>query len=427
MKLGPPRVLRVPGFRNLLLAHSVNELGDWLGIVALAVLVYDKTHNPLATTLLFLGTGFVPALLGPALVARVEPLGGRSMLAALYALEAVVFLALALLAGRFALAPVVVLATVDGALALAARSLTRAAAAAVLTPRGLLREGNALLNVGFTSAAAIGPAIGGIAVASLGAREALALDAASFVAVAILIASARTLPDAREEPSPWAERLRAGLRYVVERPLLRRILVAHAAASVFFMAVIPIEVVYAKRTLDTGDTGYGALLAAWGAGMVVGSVGFALARRFRLRVLLPLSALAVGAAYLGLAASGTLAAACGFSALGGAGNGVEWVVLMTVVQELTSERFQARVVGLLQSIVAAMTGAGFVLGGLIAKAASPRMTYLVAGLGVVAVVGVAAPLLRELGAVQEVQPEPEPGPPSPGPPAVRRAGLREVP
>ena len=47
----------------------------------------------------------------------------------------------------------------------------------------------------------------------------------------------------------------------------------------------------------------------------------------------------------------------------------------------------------LESIGAAMPGVGYLLGGLIATAASPRATFLVAGIGVFAIVAVAAPLM----------------------------------
>jgi MFS family permease len=157
--------------------------------------------------------------------------------------------------------------------------------------------------------------------------------------------------------------------------------------------VIPIEVIYAKQTLSAGDTGYGALLASWGAGMVVGSVLFAGMRRTALRYLLFFSTLAVGAAYLGLAAAPTLALACAASGVGGAGNGVQWVALVSAVQEMTGRDLQARVMSVLESIGAAMPGVGYLLGGLVASAQDPRATFLVAGIGVIAVVLLAAPLL----------------------------------
>ena len=43
------RPLRLRGFRQLAGAYTVNELGNWIGEIALAVLVYDQTGSPLAT------------------------------------------------------------------------------------------------------------------------------------------------------------------------------------------------------------------------------------------------------------------------------------------------------------------------------------------------------------------------------------------
>ena len=125
------------------------------------------------------------------------------MLPLLYLAEAVTFVALALTADSFALWLVVALATVDGTLAIGARALTRASAAAVLTPHGLLREGNAIINVGFTGAGAAGPLAGHVAVAALGVQTALLIDAASFVLVAIVLAAA-ALPQVRAQPSASA-------------------------------------------------------------------------------------------------------------------------------------------------------------------------------------------------------------------------------
>src|SRR5205823_5901921 len=65
--------LRDPVFRRLATAYSVNELGNWLGDVALAVVVYDRTRSALATAALFLAARFVPALAAPLAVARLEP------------------------------------------------------------------------------------------------------------------------------------------------------------------------------------------------------------------------------------------------------------------------------------------------------------------------------------------------------------------
>jgi MFS family permease len=386
--------LRKPQFRRLATSYGVNEMGDWMGIVALSVLVFDRTGSAMATAALFLGTRFLPALIAPILVARVEQPPPRFALPVIYCGEAAAFGALALFAGdNFSIVVVVVLATVDGALALAGRALTRAVVAALLEPHGELRAGNAVLNIAFTASAAIGPAIAGLVVAGFGVQSALLLDAASFYAIAWILLTAGPLPQAEPDPGRVRDRVRAGIAYIREVAMLRRLLIAQGMAFVFFAAVIPIEVIYSKQTLGAGDSGYGLLLASWGVGMVLGSIVFARVRRTPLPTLLFFSTLAVGAGYLGLAAAPTLAFACGASIVGGAGNGVQWVSAISAVQELTVAGMQARVMSVLESIGAAMPGLGYLLGGLIASAASPRTTFLVAGIGVFAIVAVAAPLM----------------------------------
>jgi len=364
-----------------------------MGIIALSVLVFDRTDSALATAGLFLGTRFLPALLAPILVARAERPPPRFALPVIYCGEAAAFAGLALLASHFSLAGVIALATIDGALALTGRSLTRAVVAAELEPTGELRAGNALLNVAFTGGAALGPGLAGLIVAGFGVQTALLLDAASFYAIAWILLTAGPMPRAEPEEGRMRDRVRAGVAYIREKAMLRRLLLAQGAAFVFFAAVIPVEVVYAKETLGASDSGYGLMLASWGIGMVLGSLVFAAVRRASLALLLFFSTLAVGAGYLGLAAAPTLAAACAASVLGGTGNGVQWVSTISAVQEMTVAGMQARVMSVLESIGAAMPGVGFILGGVIAATASPRTAFLIAGVGVLAIVAIVSPIL----------------------------------
>jgi len=385
--------LRRPLFRRLAASYTVNELGDWMGIIALSVLVFDRTDSAWATAALFLGTRFLPALFAPVLVAHAERPPPRFALPVIYCGEAAVFGLLALLAGHFSLGAVIALAAIDGALALAGRALTRAVVATALEPTGELRAGNALLNVAFTGGAAVGPALAGLVVAGFGVQSALLLDAVSFYAVAWILFSAGSMPHAEPEAGRMRDRVRAGLDYIRGETILARVLCAQGIAFVFFAAVLPVEVVYVKESLGSDDTGYGLMLASWGVGMVLGSLIFARIRETSLAGQLFFSTLAIGVGYLGLGVAPTLAFACAASVLGGAGNGIQWVAAISAVQELTADTMQARVMAVLESIGAAMPGVGFVLGGAIAALVNPRMTFLAAGSGVIAIVVVMAPLL----------------------------------
>lgn len=390
--------LSIPGFPRLVVSYSVNELGDNLGVVALAILVLDGTGSALATAALFVAARFVPAFAAPWLTARLDRRPVNRSLPALYAVEALAFAALAILAAgdRAWLPAVLALAALDGTLALTGRGISRGAVAVLLNPHGALRRGNAIINVAFAVTSAVGPIAGALLVAAGGASLALAVDAASFALIALLLATARHLPRAAPQDStPWTERVREGFRTVGGQGTLRTLVLAQAAAFVFFFLVIPIEVVYAIETLDAGDVGYGALLASWGVGLVIGSGLFARLSDRSTRTLIVGSTLLVGAGYLGMAAAPTIVLACAASVVGGTGNGVQWVSVLTAVQESLSEALQARVVGLLESIGAAAPGVGFLLGGALAALWSPRIAYLTAGVGVVAVAAVMAQRLRD--------------------------------
>jgi hypothetical protein len=394
MRRGRFAPLAVRPFDRLLASYTLNELGDSVGVVALAVLVYDRTQAVAPTTAFFVAAKFLPALVAPALTARFDQIALRRSLPALYTVEALVFGALALIAdGDFVLALVLALGLIDGALAITGRALTRGAVATVLQPSGLLREGNALMNIGFAVSSVGGAALGGLLISEFGLATALLADAASFLAIAVLLGLTRGLPAARVDREPWRERFGAGMRFASTHAPVRLLLLGEAVALVLFTLVIPIEVIYAKESLGTSDAGFGILLASWGAGIVVGSLVFLLVRRRSPLGLIIASTALIGLAYVGLATADTLLVACLLSILGGAGNGVQWISVVTALQEMTPADYQARIVSLLESLGAAMPGIGFLIGGALTAIGSPRTAYAVAGAGVLALV-LGALLLR---------------------------------
>jgi predicted MFS family arabinose efflux permease len=384
------------------------------------VLVYGETGSAMATSALFIAGQFVPAFFAPALTARVDQLPLRAVLPSIYLAEGVMFAGLAWLASSFSLVPVLVLACLDGILWLTARGLTRGAVNAVLSPRDLLREGNALLNVAFAASNVGGTALGGLLVHLSSVRTALWVDAASFGLIAVILVTSSQLPRAHGEPERFWERMRGGLRYVRESRPVRILLTGQSIALVLFTLIVPIEVVYAETTLMTDEAGFGLLLASWGAGIVLGSLLFVVIKRHSTRVLVLSSTLAMGLAYLGMAVSRELWLACAFSVIGGAGNGNQWVAVMTALQEATPADLQARITGLLESSASAMTGVGFLLGGIITSIWSPPTAFAVAGVGIVLLV-IAGAVAGESALPAHPPPPPEvspllaPGPAQPGP------------
>lgn len=386
--------LRIRGFARLAGSYTLNELADWLATIALSVLVFDATGDPLATTALFVATKFLPALFVPALAARLDGRPVARVLGALHGLEAAGLATLALAAEVFFLPLVLALTLLTGTAAATSRATIRATSVAVLEPDDALREGNAVLNLGFSAMNVGAPAVAGVLVGLVGAGPVLAVASALFLVQAVIMGTARGLRQGEPEAAPWGARLREGIAHVTRDARLRVLLGGQAVVLLLLTMVTPIEVVYAKETLGAGDAGLGILLASWGVGMVAGSALFARERRRPLPLLIFLATLAMALGYVGMAVAPALLSACAASVLGGLGNGVQWVAVMTALQEATEERFQARIAGLLEGILAAAPGAGFLIGGALTALLSPRAAFAAAGIGVLGVLLIGTVALR---------------------------------
>jgi MFS family permease len=255
-------------------------------------------------------------------------------------------------------------------------------------------EGKAAFNLALALATVAGPVLGGAVLALFGPSTALAADGVSFVFAAVLIVCTPGLRVGSCETGSVGEeprrQVRASLRYVARHPVLRMLVFGEGIAFIFFYLVVPVTVVYATRSVHAGPGGYAAILASWGAGAVIGStVHIRLARRVGHATIL-LSTAAVAVAYVGTALAPVLVVACCASVLGGVGNGTQWASVETAVHGVVDESFRLRVSALLESMAALAPGVGIVLGGALTTLFSPRAAYLAAGLGLFALIAVAA-------------------------------------
>jgi MFS family permease len=163
----------------------------------------------------------------------------------------------------------------------------------------------ALGSVNQNLARAIGPAIGGALVAAISVGSVFLINAATFLAVIVVIArwngGRRALAGAlpREQVG---EAVRAGGRYVAASPALRAILLRAAVFVFFASAIWALLPLTARDQLHLGSGGYGLLLGCVGVGAVGGA---ALLPRLRARLspgaMLTVGSLAVGGLALVLA------------------------------------------------------------------------------------------------------------------------------
>jgi MFS family permease len=256
------------------LAILVSHIGTWIHDVAAAWLMAELTSAPLwvaavqaATTLPVVLLAIIAGTLSDIVDRR------RYLIAAQLWMIGVASL-LALLAGLDLLAPwsLLVLTFALGAgaaMALPAQSATTPE----LVPRAELTAAVALGSLGVNLGRAIGPALGGLVLASLGTAWAFGLNALSFLALVIVLWRwRREVPASTLPPEPFGTALGAGLRYARESSVFQAVLVRAAAFFVFGSALTALLPLVVRADLGGGATTYGAMLTGIGLGAIGGAL-----------------------------------------------------------------------------------------------------------------------------------------------------------
>ena len=310
----PPRatfrdVFAVGEFRALWSSVALSTVGDRLALVALTLLVYDRTRSPLLAAVVY-ATGYVPWVIGGLFLAELaDRYPRRSVMVFCDAARAVLVAAMVL-----PHVPLIVLVALLFAVTMFAPPFESAKAS--ITPEILHGElyvlGTGVLQTTLLAGEVAGAVAGGIAVTFLGVRPSLAIDAATFVLSGLLIGlGTRARPAAAKpgnvQPSALA-RMRDGFRQVFGDRALRT-LVLFAWLVVFYTIPAGIAAPYAAR-LGGGPIATGLVIASTAFGTTVAMPLFTRFVRPRQRInwMGPLATLTCGALVLtafhpGLAAS----------------------------------------------------------------------------------------------------------------------------
>jgi MFS family permease len=285
-------VFAVAEFRALWLAQLLSVAGDQLARVALTILVYDRTRSALLAAITFV-VSIVPTFIGGVTLAWLaDRYPRRRVMIVCDLVRAVLVLVMALpgmpIAARVALLFVVTLA---GAPFTSARA---ALYPDVLTGDRYLM-GTAVTLTTLQFAQVLGFAAGGTIVGLFGIRTSLVVDAATFVASAVIVRAwvrvrpaPATLSRQTAEPSRPAG-VMAGVRLVFANRTLRTTMLFGWLAA-FYNAPEGVVTPLA-RTLDGGAIAVGVILAAQALGETTGAIVFSrfVAPATRLRSMGPLS------------------------------------------------------------------------------------------------------------------------------------------
>ncbi len=398
MDVAPLRESR--DFRLLTIGEAITGLGTQAALVALPYQVFVIT-----------GSTFLTGLLG---LAELGPLVGASLFAGAFAdrldrrwLLLACQLALVAVAGGLAVAaflgpPPVWLLFLLAAGASGASAVERVTRTAIVPNTVRPQHLRAALSITFglfQLTMVIGPALGGVLIASLGVGWPYAIDSASCLGMAAAAWAMSPQPPlgvTRREPVLKA--IGTGLGFVRRSQALMASFIIDLAAMTFGMprALFP---VLSINLFHAGARGTGFLYAAVSAGATVAALttGWLAHARYLGRIVLV--SVAVWGAAIALAGLMTsLWPAMLLFALAGAADSVSAVCRSTISQSLTPDHMRGRMSAVFSLVVASGPQLGDVEAGTVAAVTSPRFSIVSGGLACLASVAVVAVCLPGLAA-----------------------------
>jgi predicted MFS family arabinose efflux permease len=370
-------VFAVREFRALWLSMVLSVAGDRLALVALTLLVYGRTRSPLLAAVVY-AAGYLPWVIGGLFLADVaDRRPRRSVMIFCDAVRAVLVAAMAVPG-----VPIAALVALLFAVTMFAPPFESARAA--ITPDILSGEryvlGTAVIQTTFLAGQVAGAVAGGLAVAFIGVRPSLVIDAATFVLSGLLIAlGTRARPAALTESGQepvWA-RMRGGIRLVFGDPALRTLLL-FGWLVVFYTIPEGIAAPYAAR-LGGGYIATGLVIASTAFSTTIATPLFTrfVRPRRRLALMGPLAVLTC-ATLVAAALRPALAVSLVIFSLSAAFGIYQVAANTAFVARVPSQR-RAQAFGIANMGVIVGQGAAFVAAGAAAQVFSPAAVIAVGG------------------------------------------------
>ncbi len=253
---------------RLLVAAGVSTYGDWLTVVALAVLLFQLTHQPEAPALYILAR-FAPKVLGPTLGGSLADRYGPSRVAGGSALaQCILTAAIVVFANAGIIWAILVAVACAGFLGSVGQPGYSATIPRVTSPLRLLRV-NAIYSGLFESSVLVAPVLGALLLPIIRPEFLVAADAVSFAIAGFVMLSLRLQPAVA--PQPWKKDRERAAGVVARDPMLRALAASSFCSAAAITALQAVLVVAAAQRFGQA-TDVGWLYGAVGAGGVAGSL-----------------------------------------------------------------------------------------------------------------------------------------------------------
>jgi MFS family permease len=394
-------------FRILWSGGLVSLVGRQITVVALPFSMYQLTHSSVAVGLIGVAQ-LVPyvalSLVGGTIVDSVDRRRLLLLTQALLAMASAVLMAAALL-GFTAAWLLYVMAGVISAVS-AVNLPTESAIVPNLVRREHLAAALSLDFAQFQASLVVGPAIGGVVIATLGLPVAYGLDVATFAAAIAAALAIAPQPPAGGRTESALRSMIEGFRYVRQQGAIMGGFAIDLNAMIFGMprALFP---ALAAATYHAGPQGLGLLYAAPGVGAVIGSLLSGFVGRIRHQgraVVIAAAGWAVAIGLFGLATM-SLWLGLGLLAIAGASDIISAVARNTILQTTSPDRLRGRMSAANSMVVVGGPFIGDVRAGTVGQLVSPQFSIVSGSVTCVVLCGI---LARTFPALWRYRAEPTP-------------------
>lgn len=400
------RALYSRNFRLFISGQLVSLIGTWMQQIAMSWLVYRLTHSVYLLGLVaFLsqGPGFVIAPFAGILADRFNR-HKILILTQAFSMAQALALAYLSLSGQIQVWHVLYLSVFMGIVTGVDIPVRQAFVVDMLDKPEYLSNAVSLNSSVFNGTRLIGPAIAGIAIASVGEGWCFFLNGISYIAVILALLSMRLKPHEHvEHQGGYLANIREGFAYAYRFPPMRSILLLIALVSLVGLPYSVLMPVFARDVLHGNSQTLGYLMGAVGTGALTGATYLA-ARPSVLGLgkLIPIAAALFGCALIGFSFSHTLWACLILLYFVGLGMMMQLASSNILLQTLADDHMRGRVMSLYTMAFLGMTPFGSLLVGFCANHLGVGLTLL--GGGLICIVGAAMFASQLSGMRQAIRP-----------------------
>ena len=382
------RPLRVPTFRNLLLADVVSDIGTFMQGVGAAWLMVSMGAGPIYVALTQTASSLPFFLLALPAGSAGDIFDRRKLVLFTESWMMVVALLLAVFTIAGFMSPWLLLVLT---FALSAGDAVETPAWRAILPELVSREdlaaASALNGIEFNLARAVGPALAGVVIAAAGVAAAFVANVASFLGVILVVARwKRPVRKRVAPPETLAGATVSGIRYVRNSPAILTV-VLRTGVVMFFSSALFALLPSVARSVNKSAVGYGLLLGCFGAGAIVGAFIIQWARgKWSTEAVVSAGVMILGSVIVTMSALHRLSTLAPVMLIGGA----VWVVFISLinalVQNLAPDWVRARVLAIFILVYQGSFSLGSAAWGAVAQRAGIHVALVYAGIGTIGTV-----------------------------------------